>query len=69
MAVVAGFGLIVLFEAQFGGEVFPSRMLFGYIETPKWDFPGGEVVFNAFAAGGRAARAWPTARARRVAWV
>ena len=51
-AMVVGFGLIVVFDARFGGEVRPSPMLFGAIQTPQWDFPGSEVVFDAFAAGG-----------------
>ena len=50
--VVVGFALIVLFDARFGGTVRPSPQLFGPIDTPKWDFPGSEVVFDVFAAGG-----------------
>ncbi len=50
--VVAGFALIVLFSAQFGADVRPSPTLFGPIDAPKWDFPGSEIVFDVFAAGG-----------------
>ncbi len=32
----------------------PSPQLFGPIVTPQWDFPGSEIVFDAFAAGGAA---------------
>jgi hypothetical protein len=52
VGVVAGFALIVLFEAHFGGEVYPSPTLFPQVHAPTWDFPGSEVVFDAFAAGG-----------------
>ncbi len=53
-AVVVGFALIVLLDATFVGTVRPSPQLFGLIDTPKWEFPGGEIVFVAFAAGGAA---------------
>ena len=52
--VLAGFALIVLFDTHFFGTVRPSPRLFGAMETPKWDFPGSEIVFEAFAAGGAA---------------
>jgi dolichyl-phosphate-mannose-protein mannosyltransferase len=50
--VLAGFALVALLDAHFWGDVRPSPRLFGDVNAPKWDFPGSEVVFEAFAAGG-----------------
>jgi hypothetical protein len=53
--IVVGFASIVLIDANhLGGGVRPTLQRFAHIDTPDWDFPASEVVFDVFAAGGAA---------------